>query len=282
MFEIDLWIGGEKMLRFFPQKNKYVETKGLYAFDEKGAIPQHIAIIMDGNGRWAQNRRLPRIAGHKEGMNTVKKITKHASHLGVKVLTLYAFSTENWKRPTEEVNFLMQLPVDFFDTFVPELIKENVKVHVMGYQDSLPKHTQEAVKRAIDQTKDNTGMVLNFALNYGSRAEMVTAVQQIAAEVSEQKLEASAISEETIAKHLMTGFLPDELRDPELLIRTSGEERISNFLLWQLAYSELFFTEAFWPDFTGDLLETAIATFQNRSRRFGGLKEADVTEEDKK
>ncbi|MET1240385.1 polyprenyl diphosphate synthase, partial [Enterococcus faecalis] len=174
------------MLRFFPQKNKYVEEASQYAFDKEGQIPQHIAIIMDGNGRWAQNRRLPRIAGHKEGMDTVKKITKHASHLGVKVLTLYAFSTENWKRPTDEVNFLMQLPVDFFDTFVPELIKENVKVNVMGYQEFLPSHTQDAVKRAIEQTKDNTGMVLNFALNYGARAELLTAMKQIAAEVSEK------------------------------------------------------------------------------------------------
>ncbi|EGO8274021.1 isoprenyl transferase [Enterococcus faecalis] len=266
------------MLRFFPQKNKYVEEASQYAFDKEGQIPQHIAIIMDGNGRWAQNRRLPRIAGHKEGMDTVKKITKHASHLGVKVLTLYAFSTENWKRPTDEVNFLMQLPVDFFDTFVPELIKENVKVNVMGYQESLPSHTQDAVKRAIEQTKDNTGMVLNFALNYGARAELLTAMKQIAAEVSEKTYTADEITEETIADHLMTGFLPTELRDPELLIRTSGEERISNFLLWQIAYSELFFTKALWPDFSGDTLETAIASFQNRNRRFGGLKEITETE----
>ena len=266
------------MLRFFPQKNKYVEEASQYAFDKEGQIPQHIAIIMDGNGRWAQNRRLPRIAGHKEGMDTVKKITKHASHLGVKVLTLYAFSTENWKRPTDEVNFLMQLPVDFFDTFVPELIKENVKVNVMGYQEFLPSHTQDAVKRAIEQTKDNTGMVLNFALNYGARAELLTAMKQIAAEVSEKAYTADEITEETIADHLMTGFLHTKLRDPELLIRTSGEERISNFLLWQIAYSELFFTKALWPDFSGDTLETAIASFQNRNRRFGGLKETTETE----
>ena len=207
------------MLRFFPQKNKYVEEASQYAFDKEGQIPQHIAIIMDGNGRWAQNRRLPRIAGHKEGMDTVKKITKHASHLGVKVLTLYAFSTENWKRPTDEVNFLMQLPVDFFDTFVPELIKENVKVNVMGYQEFLPSHTQDAVKRAIEQTKDNTGMVLNFALNYGARAELLTAMKQIAAEVSEKAYTADEITEETIADHLMTGFLPTELRDPKRRLR---------------------------------------------------------------
>ncbi|KAF1296763.1 isoprenyl transferase [Enterococcus sp. JM4C] len=261
------------MLRFFPQKNKYVQEEAEFLFDEKGPIPKHIAVIMDGNGRWAQNRRLPRIAGHKEGMETVKRITKHASKLGVKVLTLYAFSTENWKRPTDEVNFLMQLPVDFFDVFVPELIEENVKVQVMGYKKLLPEHTQKAVKDAIEQTKDNTGMVLNFALNYGSRAEIVTAVQEIAKEIETNQLQSTEITEETIADHLMTNFLSKDLRDPELVIRTSGEERISNFLLWQIAYSELFFTQALWPDFTPNLLEAAIASFQNRDRRFGGLKE---------
>lgn len=260
------------MLRFFPQKNKYVQEESEFAFDTEGPIPQHVAVIMDGNGRWAQNRRLPRVAGHKEGMETVKTVTKHASNLGIKVLTLYAFSTENWKRPEDEVSFLMQLPVDFFDKFVPELIQENVKVNVMGYIDFLPTHTQDAVYRAIEQTKDCTGMVLNFALNYGSRAEIVTAVQAIVdeAKASDQPTE---VTEEAISEHLMTGFLPAELRDPELLIRTSGEERISNFLLWQIAYSEFFFTDALWPDFNGELLEIAIASYQNRDRRFGGLKE---------
>ncbi|MGX7195398.1 isoprenyl transferase [Enterococcus olivae] len=260
------------MLRFFPQKNKYIQEEGEFEFSQEGPVPKHIAVIMDGNGRWAQNRRLPRVAGHKEGMETVKKITKHASKLGVKVLTLYAFSTENWKRPTEEVDFLMQLPVDFFDAFVPELVKENVRIHVMGYKEFLPAHTQDAVARAIEQTKDNTGMVLNFALNYGSRAEIVSAVKEVYQEVLETGGDGDMIDEAMISKHLMTGFLPEELRDPELLIRTSGEERISNFLLWQIAYSELFFTDALWPDFNEELLEISIASFQNRDRRFGGLK----------
>ena len=152
------------------------------------------------------------------------------------------------------------------------LIKENVKVHVMGYEDLLPEHTQDAVKRAIEQTKDNTGMVLNFALNYGSRAEIVTAVKAIATEVRNEEKSIEEIDDTLIAEHLMTGFLPTELRDPELVIRTSGEERISNFLLWQLAYSELYFTKALWPDFDGAHLEEAIASFQNRDRRFGGVK----------
>lgn len=271
-------MGATNMLRFFPQKKNYLEETRDQTFDQTLPIPEHVAIIMDGNGRWAQNRRLPRVAGHKEGMETVKKITRHASHLGVKVLTLYAFSTENWKRPTNEVDFLMQLPVDFFDKFVPELIKENVKVHVMGYQEFLPKHTLEAVERAIEQTKHNTGMVLNFALNYGSRAEIITAMQQVYTEVATTHQDASQIDEELFEKHLMTGFLPKELRDPSLLIRTSGEERISNFLLWQIAYSELFFTKAYWPDFDEQLLEEAIAVYQQRDRRFGAVK----IKEDKK
>lgn len=270
------------MLRFFPQKTKYVHEEIPYSFNPEGAIPQHIAIIMDGNGRWAENRRLPRVAGHKEGMETVKTVTKHASQLGVKVLTLYAFSTENWKRPDAEVKFLMQLPVDFFDKFVPELVRENVKVQVMGYREYLPEHTQDAVERAIEATKDCTGMVLNFALNYGSRSEIVTAIKEIGQEIEEGKQCASEITEQTLADHLMTGFLPEELRDPELVIRTSGEERISNFLLWQIAYSELFFTDAYWPDFDGELLEMSIASFQNRKRRFGGLNlnEAKTKEEE--
>ncbi|MFC4771252.1 isoprenyl transferase [Enterococcus hermanniensis] len=259
------------VLRFFPQKQKYTPEATSLVFNHEGAIPKHIAIIMDGNGRWAQNRRLPRIAGHKEGMETVKKITKHANRLGVKVLTLYAFSTENWKRPEEEVSFLMQLPVDFFDTFVPELIEENVQVQVMGYEEYLPTHTQDAVKRAIEQTAQNDGLVLNFALNYGSRAEIVTGIKEIAQEVKAGTLAVDSINDDVVGDHLMTGFLPKELRDPELVIRTSGEERISNFLLWQLAYSELYFTKALWPDFDGDHLEAAIASFQQRNRRFGGL-----------
>lgn len=234
-------------------------------------IPHHIAIIMDGNGRWAQKRRLPRVAGHKQGMETVKKITKVASDLGVKVLTLYAFSTENWKRPDQEVNFLMDLPIKFFDKFVPELIENNVRVNVIGYIEQLPEKTQKAVLDAIDKTAANDGMVLNFALNYGSRAEMVTAMQKMATAVQNNELAVAAINEETVAEYLMTNSLAP-YQDPELLIRTSGEERISNFLLWQIAYSELLFTDVYWPDYNGVELVRNIIAFQNRDRRFGGLK----------
>ncbi|MGI6025023.1 MULTISPECIES: isoprenyl transferase [Pediococcus] len=234
-------------------------------------IPSHVAIIMDGNGRWAQKRHLPRIAGHREGMNTVKKITISASKLGVKILTLYAFSTENWKRPSAEVSFLMHLPTDFFDTFVPDLIKHNVRVNVMGYIDQLPDYTQKAVKNAIADTEKCTGMVLNFALNYGGRAEIVTAVQKIAAQVDQNKISPEEITDKTIDSMLMTAELKP-YSDPDLLIRTSGEERISNFLLWQIAYSELVFTDQLWPDFSDATLRDCIYEYQQRNRRFGGLK----------
>ena len=193
-------------------KNKQAAQNKL---DQK-RIPAHVAIIMDGNGRWAKKRGLPRVAGHKQGMETVKTITKAASDLGVKVLTLYAFSTENWKRPQAEVGFLMDLPVKFFNTFVPDLIANNVRVNVMGYTDKLPDSTKKAVFDAIEQTKDNTGMVLNFALNYGGRAEITTAVQAVATQVKQGKLEPSQIDEKVFSEALMTAKLP--YADPELLI----------------------------------------------------------------
>ncbi|HIW72205.1 MAG TPA: isoprenyl transferase [Candidatus Levilactobacillus faecigallinarum] len=234
-------------------------------------IPAHVAIIMDGNGRWAQQRHLPRIAGHKQGMNTVKTVATAASHLGIKVLTLYAFSTENWKRPSAEVNYLMKLPVDFFGTFVPDLVKNNIRVKVMGYTADLPAATQKAVRDAIAATKDCTGMVLNFALNYGGRAEIVTAVQRLAQQAQAGDLDPAEITEQRIGAELMTGDLGD-LQDPDLLIRTSGEERLSNFMLWQVAYSEFVFMTQHWPDFDQTTLEQAIYAYQQRHRRFGGLK----------
>ncbi len=231
------------------------------------SIPLHVAIIMDGNGRWAKNRGLPRIAGHKEGMNAVKKVTRAASEIGIKVLTLYAFSTENWKRPQEEIQFLMKLPSDFFDTFVPELVEKNIRVMSIGEIDPLPLHTKEALTRACEQTKQNTGMVLNFALNYGSQDEICKAVQQIAQDVEQKKLHPKDISRDTIEDYLMTHHLPDV----DLLIRTSGEKRISNFLLWQIAYSELIFSEILWPDVSEEIFMAMILEYQNRHRRFGGL-----------
>ena len=239
--------------------------------DPERKIPQHIAIIMDGNGRWAKAHHRPRAFGHKAGMDNVKTITKVASNLGVKVLTLYAFSTENWRRPTEEVNYLMQLPIDFFNTFIPELMAQNVKVNVMGFLDQLPEKTLAVTKQAMAETANNTGMILNFALNYGGRAEITAGVQAIAQEVAVGKIKPNEIDDQVVQSHLMTASL-GELADPDLLIRTSGELRLSNFLLWQIAYSEFFFTDVHWPDFSGVELNAAIDSYNHRVRRYGGLK----------
>ena len=246
------------------------KTAGVEPELDPQRVPQHIAIIMDGNGRWAQKRHLPRVAGHKQGMQTVKTVAIAASKLGVKVLSLYAFSTENWKRPSSEVNYLMQLPIRFFSTFVPDLIKNNVRVMVMGDTSKLPVQTQQAVRDAIKDTAKCDGMVLNFALNYGSRDEITRAMKQIAGEVKQVQLSPDDINEETISRHLMSASL-GTLADPDLLIRTSGEERISNFMLWQIAYSELEFVPEHWPDFDAESLKRAIIEFQGRHRRFGGL-----------
>ena len=235
---------------------------------------RHVAIIMDGNGRWAKKRHKPRYVGHKEGMNNVERITLAADKLGIKVLTLYAFSTENWARPKEEVAYLMNLPVRFFDKFMPTLMKNNVKVNIMGYLDELPKKTYDIVQRAMHETANNTGLILNFAFNYGSRKEIVSAVQKLGQAIEAGELDSSEIDEELISKNLMTGKF-EEYRDPDLLIRTSGEQRISNFLLWQLAYSELAFSSKNWPDFTAEDLEKFVRDFQSRNRRFGKLDESD-------
>ncbi|MFP9127907.1 isoprenyl transferase [Niallia sp. BSM11] len=230
-------------------------------------VPEHVAIIMDGNGRWAKKRKLPRIAGHHEGMKCVKRITKMADDLGIKVLTLYAFSTENWKRPKTEVDYIMSLPEQFLGTFLPELIEKNVRVTAIGYKEKLPEHTLKALDNAVEKTKNNTGLNLNFALNYGSRSEILQAVSNIVKDCQNGSMEAKDITEEVFSSYLMTGGL----NDPDLLIRTSGEIRISNFMLWQLAYTELWFTDVLWPDFKEEHLIEAIEVFQSRQRRFGGV-----------
>ncbi|MBZ8171938.1 isoprenyl transferase [Staphylococcus cohnii] len=230
-------------------------------------VPNHIAIIMDGNGRWAKQRKLPRIKGHYQGMQTIKKITKEASDLGIKYLTLYAFSTENWTRPKNEVNYIMNLPVNFLKTFLPELIENNVKVETIGFLNDLPTATLEAISKAKDQTKDNTGLKLIFAINYGGRAEIVQSVKSIYEKLSSEGLSSEHITEQLINEHLMTHHYPD----PDLLIRTSGEQRISNFLIWQVSYSEFIFNEKFWPDFDKEELINCIKIYQSRQRRFGGL-----------
>ncbi|MGX7052126.1 isoprenyl transferase [Leuconostoc palmae] len=249
--------------------------------DNQLKIPNHIAIIMDGNGRWAKKRFMPRIAGHKTGMNTVKKIATVASDLGVKVLTLYAFSTENWARPNDEVSFLMQLPIDFFNDFVPDLVKNNIRVNVMGNIDQLPQGTKNAVTRAIEQTKTGTGMILNFALNYGGQSEIVASAKQIAQMVADGKITPSDVDQKLFAQTLQTASLGD-FAAPDLMIRTSGELRLSNFLPYQAAYTELYFTDVLWPDYSSDDLVEAITSFTARDRRFGGLNNVKVEGESQK
>ncbi|CAH0346158.1 isoprenyl transferase [Bacillus sp. CECT 9360] len=233
---------------------------------EDSEVPRHIAIIMDGNGRWAKKRALPRVAGHHEGMKVVRKITRLANELGVGTLTVYAFSTENWKRPKSEVEYLMKLPQEFLGTFLPELVAENVQVKMIGDRTALPDHTRKAVDKAMEDTKANDGMILNFALNYGSRAEIITAVNKVVSD-TKNGIIGENITEELFSNYLMTS----QIADPDLLIRTSGEMRLSNFMLWQVAYSEFWFTDVLWPDFSEEHLLEAIEAYQNRSRRYGGV-----------
>lgn len=234
-------------------------------------VPSHIGVIMDGNGRWAKKRMQPRIMGHKAGMDALQEVTIKASELGVKVLTVYAFSTENWTRPADEVKFIMSLPVEFFDHYIPELHKNNVRVQMIGETERLPQDTLAALNKALDLTKDNTGLILNFALNYGGRSEIVTAVKQIAQDVLDARFNVGDINEELLSNCLTTAVLPNQYRDPDLIIRTSGELRLSNFLAWQSAYSEFYFTDILWPDFKGEELVAAIADYNQRHRRFGGV-----------
>ena len=231
-------------------------------------MPTHIAIIMDGNGRWAKSRFLPRTAGHKAGVETIRKVVKEADRLGIQYLTLYAFSTENWKRPKLEVDALMNLLVTYLKNEIDELHKNNVKLTAVGDFEKLPEACVRELHSAMDKTKDNTGVHLNLALNYGGRNDIREAVVELAKEYKEGKISLEDITEENIKKHLSTGEIPD----PDLVIRTSGEQRLSNFLLWDVAYSEFYYTDIHWPDFDGEALEKAIYAYQKRDRRFGGVK----------
>lgn len=234
------------------------------------AVPKHVAIIMDGNGRWAKERGLKRTEGHREGMEAIRRVAHYAANRGVKVLTLYAFSTENWKRPPQEVHYLMKLPVEFFDRFVPELIENNIRVHMMGIEEKVPSSTLKSIHKAMDETKHCTGMVLNFAFNYGGRLEITEAIKTIAQDVLEGQVAVRDIDEELIAQQLFSNDLAP-YSDIDLMIRTSGEQRLSNFMLWQNAYSEFYFVEKNWPDFNGELFDQALSSYQQRHRRYGGL-----------
>ncbi|MDK7302551.1 MULTISPECIES: isoprenyl transferase [Aerococcus] len=242
-----------------------------HPFDPNLEIPQHVAIIMDGNGRWAKERGLKRTDGHHEGLKAIRRVAVAASQIGVKILTVYAFSTENWKRPRSEVSYLMKLPNLMEAELLPELIENNVQVKIMGNKGSVPKYTIQSIENAIDKTKDNTGLILNIAFNYGSRAEIVEAVKEIAGEVKSGYLDPDSIDEDTISHHLMTQQLAP-YNDPDFLIRSSGEVRLSNYLLWQLAYSEMYFIDTKWPDFDKKIFLSCIGEYQSRQRRYGGLK----------
>lgn len=235
-------------------------------------IPGHIAIIMDGNGRWATQQGKPRSYGHQAGVETVRRITSECTRLGVKYLTLYTFSTENWNRPADEVAALMGLVLSSLEDEI--FMKNNVRFQVIGDLGRLPESVQQKLKETIEHTAGNSAMTMVVALSYSSRWEITEAARQLAQEAVEGRLQPSDIDEQAVSKHLCTKFMPD----PDLLIRTGGELRISNFLLWQIAYSELYFCDTFWPDFSEDDLHKAIRSYQNRQRRFGKT-EAQTEEE---
>ena len=238
-------------------------------------IPEHVAIIMDGNGRWAKQRGLPRTAGHAEGVETVKRITTEATRLGIKYLTLYTFSTENWNRPAPEIEALMGLILDHLEEEI--FMKNDVRFRAIGGLELLPPKVQQRLQECMERTAGNKKMTMNVMLSYSSRWELTQAMRQMAQEVKMGTLQPEAISEELISSRLLTNFMPD----PELLIRTGGELRISNYLLWQCAYTEFYFCDTFWPDFNEECLQRAIIDYQNRQRRFGKTGEQ-VEEEGKK
>ncbi|MEW5897718.1 MAG: isoprenyl transferase [Bacillota bacterium] len=255
------------MFKKLPEERKTAEETGLLARIDRSRLPQHIAIIMDGNGRWAQRRGLPRTFGHRAGVESLRDVVKICVELGIKFLTVYAFSTENWKRPREEVNTLMDLLIEYLQREIDELCANGIRINPIGKLEELPASAQKAVLMARERTRLNRGLTLNVALNYGSRSELVEAVRALAQKVRQGELAPGEIDEKVISSHLYTAGQPD----PDLLIRPSGDYRVSNFLLWQLAYTEFWLTPVLWPDFRRVHLLQAIVDFQSRERRFGGL-----------
>lgn len=238
--------------------------------NEKMPVPAHVAIIMDGNGRWAQRQGMPRVSGHNAGMKSLKATVRACGELGINYLTVYAFSTENWKRPEDEVSGIFKIMVLYIKKELKELNDENVRVNVIGEWSAIPKDAKESLMTAVETTKDNTGLVFTIALNYGGRREIVDAVKALAAAKAAdgENIESLAdITEEELGAYMNTGLMPD----PDIIIRTGGEMRLSNFLLWQCAYSEFIFTDVFWPDFDKAELVRCIETYNNRHRRYGGL-----------
>ncbi len=231
------------------------------------ALPEHIAVIMDGNGRWAKKRAMPRVYGHRAGMKSFKKTVKAAGEIGLKYLTVYAFSTENWKRPEAEVNALMDILVEFVELELEEIYQNNVVIQTLGQIEALPERVQAALTRARNKTAQNNGLILNVCLNYGGRLEITEMVKKVAQKVQAGQLRPEEITQKTVGQNLFTAQIPD----PDLLIRTSGDYRLSNFLLWQIAYAEFYFTPVLWPDFDKTELLRAIFAYQQRERRYGGL-----------
>ncbi|MDA8377054.1 MAG: isoprenyl transferase [Planctomycetia bacterium] len=247
-----------------------MSTPPLNREPEKGdnpQIPQHVAVIMDGNGRWAKRRGKPRTEGHRAGAIAAREIVEHSARLGLKQLTLYSFSIENWSRPVNEVNTLMRLYIEYLISERPVMLKNNIRFRQIGRRDGLPPDVLEELDRTIAALDHNTGMTLCLAVNYGSRAEITDAARSIARKVQAGTLDVNAIDEQTIGEHLYTAGMPD----PDLLIRTAGEMRVSNYLLWQISYAELFVTDVCWPDFTAAEFDRALADYARRERRFGGL-----------
>ena len=229
---------------------------------------KHLAIIMDGNGRWAKKNMLPRTAGHYKGVEVLRNITIYANKLGIKCLTVYAFSTENWKRSKEEVSYIMSLPKIFFESYIKELMENNVRVMIIGQKDLIPNETMSVINDAIKTTKNNTGLILNFAFNYGGRDEIVNAAKNYALDYANGK--ANELDEQTFSNYLFTKDLPEV----DLIIRTASEQRLSNFLLWQAAYAEFVFVDELWPEFSNEVLDRCIQEYNNRKRNFGGRDEA--------
>ena len=232
---------------------------------ETNNIPKHIGIIMDGNRRWAKSKMLPVKLGHKQGAETLKKITRYANKIGIEILTVFAFSTENWKRSEEEVNALMSLLENYLDDFAKEADTENIVIRVLGNISEFSESLQESIKRTVKRTETNTGTILNICLNYGGRDEITRAVKDIASEVKSGKIDLNEKNEELISNHLYTKNTPD----PDLIVRTSGEMRLSGFLIWQSVYSEVLFLEKLWPDFSPEDLDFAIEEYKKRNKRYG-------------
>ena len=255
--------------KIFESKNseQQIPKQLIESFIDPRIIPQHVAVIMDGNGRWAKEQGKPRTYGHYAGAERLKEIVRIADNIGVKALSAYAFSTENWKRPAAEVSFIMKLLDRYLTNEIETFQKNNVCVRFMGSRDGLPKNVQEKMDNAVQKTKDNTGIILNLAINYGGQAEILEAVKKVASEVKDGLLSIDEINLTSFENYLYTKDLPPL----DLLIRTGGDFRVSNFMLWQIAYAEIWNTEIYWPDFSSEYFLQAVRDFQKRDRRFGGL-----------